>query len=655
MEFRFRGMNIKPAPTLPAAPAASQGQVPHLALVLNLVLAVLTLAAFLPAMDNGFVGYDDTDYVTSNFVVQRGLNWEGIVWAFTSTEAANWHPLTWLSHQLDVQLFGLNAAGHHLTSVLLHAANGLLLFLLLRTMTGALWRSFAVAALFALHPLRVESVAWVAERKDVLSALFWLLTTYAYVRWVAATAPPHRKVFFALALLGFACGLMSKPMLVTLPFTLLLLDYWPLERFRQKTFLALVIEKIPFFALTAASVVVTFLVQRRAGAVDEVMAYGYRLSNAPVAIVRYLGKLFWPQDLAFFYPHPPGQQWPLLSVLGAGAVLAGISVIAIRLWQRQPSLLMGWCWFLGTLVPVIGLVQVGQQALADRYTYIPTLGFLVALVWSVHACVATRPGFLFPAAVIATVAAGVCLALTRQQVQVWKDTASLCRQAIAVTSNNYLAHDMLGAVLDKQGKSDAALREHVAALKIKPDYADAHNNLAVALQRQGRLADAISHYELAFQLRPRYPEAHFNLGVALEEAGRLEEAGAQYSRAIELKPNYADAYYNLGVVLGRQGKLDAAVQQFQHALALNSDYAEAHNNLGVTLDRLGRPDEAVRHYEQALRLQPQSARAHFNLGVALTKTGKLADATAAFEEALRLNPDYAQARTNLAAVRAAQQ
>lgn len=637
----------------PVAPKPPGAQIPHLTLILNLALAALVLAAFLPAVDNDFVGYDDTDYVTSNFVVQRGLNWDGIVWAFTSTEAANWHPLTWLSHQFDVQLFGLNPAGHHLTSIGLHILNTLLVFLLLRTMTGTLWRSFLVAAFFGLHPLRVESVAWVAERKDVLSVLFWLLTSYAYVRWVTAADAVKRKQFLALALICFACGLMSKAMLVTLPFTLLLLDFWPLNRMGQRKLSALVIEKLPFFALAVASSVITFLVQRRAGAVDEVMAYGYRASNAVIATVRYLGKVFWPQDLAFFYPHPQPYHWSPGIVLAAALLLVGISAMVIRLRQRQPSLWVGWCWYLGTLVPVIGLVQVGQQAIADRYTYIPTLGILIALVWGLHGLIATRQSLARPVAVIAALALGLCFALTRQQTRVWKNTESLCRHAIAATKDNYLAHDMLGAALDKQDKFPEALREHLEALRIKPDYADAHNNLAVALQRQGKLAEAISHYETAFKLRPRYPEAHFNLGVALEEAGRLDEAAGQYSRAIALKANYADAYYNLGVVFGRQGKLEAAAREFQRALQINPDHADAHNNLGVTLDRMGRPEEAIRHYEQAIRAQPDFARAHFNLGVALGKTGDLEAAAREFEEALRWNPDYAEAQTNLMLIRQA--
>lgn len=625
-----------------------------LVVVLCLALAALTFAAFQPALDNDFVGYDDTDYVTSNPWVQRGLNWDGVKWAFTATEAANWHPLTWLSHQLDVQCFGLNPAGHHLTSVLLHALNVVLLFLTLRCLTGALWRSLLVAALFGLHPLRVESVAWIAERKDVLSTAFWLLTTLAYARYVrlSGIANLQAKIAYALMLLCFACGLMAKPMLVTLPCVLLLLDVWPLQRFASKKLPDLVLEKLPLFVLSFVSCLITFFVQRSAGAVNETMSLGYRLSNVLVSFVRYLGKIFWPGDLAFFYPHP--HHWPALLVVASALLLGLVSLAAMLLRRSQPSLLIGWCWFLGTLVPVIGLVQVGQQSLADRYTYIPSVGILIALVWGVAARVAHRARWRSVLAALGGVAALACLGLTREQVRVWKNTESLCRHAIAVNPDNYLAHDMLGAVLEKRGEYDAALREHQRALELKPDYADAHNNYGVALQHQGNLAGAVEQYQRALQLRPRYPEAHYNLAVALESAGQFDNAATEYARAIAQRPGYAEAHYNLGLLQGRLGRLDAAVAEFQAALHFNPQLADAHNNLGVTLDRLGRFNEAIREYQLAIVARPDYPRAYFNLGVALTRAGQLTTAANAFETALRLKPDYAEARTNLAAVRAAQ-
>jgi len=643
-------------PTTPERVPGSPGREPSrgLAAILSLVLTALVFAAFQPALDNDFVGYDDTDYVTSNLVVQRGLNWEGVKWAFTSTEAANWHPLTWLSHMLDVQCHGLNPTGHHLSSVLLHMVSTVLLFLGLRLMTGATWRSWLVAALFGLHPLRVESVAWVAERKDALSALGWFLTILVYAHYVKTTGTDRnrRLILYFLALLCFAGGLMAKPMLVTLPFVLLLLDVWPLKRLERQRLSALVLEKVPFLLLSAASSLVTFLVQKGAGAVDEHMSLGYRLSNVLISFVRYVGKTLWPADLAFFYPHPP--QWPIGFIAAATLLLLAISALAFHLRRRQPSLLVGWCWFLGTLVPVIGLVQVGQQSIADRYTYLPSVGILIALVWGIHALVADRRPLAQGLALAGTVAALAGVVLTRQQTRVWKDTESLCRHAIAVTPNNYLAHDMLGAALEKQGKNAEALQEHLRALEINPNYADAHNNLAVALQHEGRLAEAVLHYQLALRGRPRYPEAHFNLAVALESDGQFDNAATEYSHAINLRPHYADARYNLGRLYGRLGRLDEAVVQFQETLRINPQLADAHNNLGVTLDRMGRLDQAIYHYQQAILERPDSPRTHFNLGVALGKAGQLDAAAQEFEAALRLKSDYNEAQTNLAAIRAFQ-
>lgn len=642
-----------PAQPAPPSPPTPRDRSRGLVVVLSLVLAALTFAAFQPAMNNDFVGYDDPDYVTSNFMVQRGLTWEGSQWAFASTEAANWHPLTWLSHMLDVQLFGLNPTGHHLTSVLLHCLSTVLLFLGLRTMTGATWRSLMVAALFGLHPLRAESVVWVAERKDALSTAFWFLTILVYAHYVQtlASSARRRQILYALALLCFALGLMAKPMLVTLPFVLLLLDFWPLKRFAQSKLPALVLEKTPFFALSFASCVVTFLVQRRAGAVNEVMSFDYRLSNTVVAFARYLGKLFWPADLAFFYPHPP--QWPVALVVGAVLLLTVVSVLAFQLRHRQPSLLVGWCWFLGTLVPVIGLVQVGQQSMADRYTYIPSVGILIALVWGVSVLLARHAQIARSVAIAGSVAALVCLVLTRNQTRVWSSTESLCRHAIASVPNNYLAHDMLGAVLEKRGEHDAALREHLRALEINPNYADAHNNLGVGLQHQGKLAEAVEHYQRALQLRPRYGEAHYNLAVALESAGQFDNAVTEYRRALAQRRNYTDAHYNLGLLYGRLGRLDLAIVEFRAVLAINPQLADAHNNLGVSLDRLGQSELALPHYQEAIALRPDHARTYFNLGVALGKTGRLSAAATAFEAALRLKPDYAEAQTNLDATRAA--
>jgi tetratricopeptide (TPR) repeat protein len=635
------------------APAAKSSPAPlfHSANgVLGLALLALTFWAFLPGVDNDFVRFDDLDYVTSNYVVQRGISWDGVVWAFSSTTVANWHPLTWLSHMLDCQFFGLNPVGHHLTSILLHAGNTWLVFVVLRGLTGARWRSFLVAAFFGWHPLRAESVAWVAERKDVLSTLFWLLTLWAYASYVRgiATHPVRSRMLFGLALLAFVGGLLAKPMVVTLPFALLLLDFWPLARWRQKRWPTLVLEKSPFFLLSAAASAITFIVQRASGAMDAVLPIADRLGNALIAYVRYLGKIFWPVDLEFFYPHP--QHWPGLMVMLAGLTLLGISWLAVSLRYRMPSQLTGWLWFLGTLVPVIGLVQVGQQSIADRYSYIPSLGILIALIWGGHQCVAGRDLRVRAAKLATGVALLLCLLLTRQQTRHWKNAESLARHALSVTPDNHLAHDLLGEVFEERGQYVDALRERLETLRLQPNYAPAHNNLGILLQKQNRLPEAIEHFQIALHLHPRYPEARYNLGAAFEAANRPDEAIREYERALALRPDYVDAHYNLGLLLGRLGRLAAAITQFQETLRINPNAADAYNNLGVTLDRLGRPEEAIHQYQEAIRVQPEFARAHFNLGVALAGTRRLNEARQQFEEALRLKPDYAEAQTNLSTV-----
>ncbi len=520
--------------------------------VLGFALVALTIWAFLPGVDNDFVRYDDMDYVTSNHIVQRGLSWGGVVWAFSSNTAANWHPLTWLSHMLDCQFFGLNPVGHHVTSILLHVLNTLLVFVVLRGLTGATGRSFLVAAFFGWHPLRVESVAWIAERKDVLSALFWLLSLWAYVAYVRALAarPDRSRFFYGLTLVAFTAGLMAKPMVVTLPFALLLLDFWPLRRMFSSALKSqlsvlkpVLLEKLPFFLLSAAASAVTFMVQREGGAVDAALPISYRISNAMIAYVRYLGKIFWPTDLAFFYPHP--QQWPMLMIILAGSALLGVSVLGVIFRQRVPSLITGWLWFLGILVPVIGLVQVGQQSIADRYTYIPSLGILVVMVWGVHQCIAGRILLIRATQVTIGVALLFCLMLTRQQTRYWKSAESLARHALAVTRDNHIAHDLLGEVFEERGQYEEALRERADALRLQPNYAPAHNNLGIALQKRNRLPEAISHFEQALRLRPSYPEAHYNLGGAFEKANRPADALREYELALAQRPDYADAHYNL--------------------------------------------------------------------------------------------------------------
>ena len=551
------------------------------------LLALVTSGIYWPATQCEFIGFDDPEYVTANSHVQGGLSWEGLAWVLRTPIAANWHPLTVLSHMVDCQLFGLNAWGHHMSGVLLHAVNSALAFLLLRRLTGALWRSLLVAALFALHPLRVESVAWVTERKDVLSTCFGLLCLMAYARYAedATTSTPvprHRSGYYALALLLLILGLMSKAMLVTWPLVMLLLDFWPLGRMAGgiRRLGRLMLEKVPFFALAAAASVVTLMVQQREGAVKTVanLSLAARSENAVIAYCRYLGKLFWPRNLAFFYPHPG--YWPLWQVLLAGGVLLSITLVLAVNRKRYPFLLMGWLWYCGTLVPVLGWVQVGEQAMADRYTYVPSIGMLIFTIWGVHELTRSWRLWVVGSSVAAGAAIVVGMLLTRQQLGYWRNSEALYRHAMEATENNYLAHHLLG----------------------------------VALGRQGRVDEAITEMQEAIRLRPAYAEAHGNLGAAL----------------------------------GAKGQLDQAIGQFQETIRLKPDYAEAHNNLGVAFDRQGRVDEAVSHLQEAIRLKPASAATHFNLGNALLNKGQVDDAILQFQQAIRLNPEDANARNNLA-------
>ncbi len=605
-----------------------------------LVLITVTLAVFWQVSNHEFVNFDDDDYVSENPHVQSVLSRQVIIWAFTATRAANWHPLTWLSHMIDCQLYGLNPSGHHLTNVLFHLVNTLLLFLLLNRITGASWRSGFVAALFAVHPLHVESVAWVAERKDVLSTLFWLLTMWAYIYYVEKPRL-HR---YLLTLLTFALGLMAKPMLVTLPVVLLLLDYWPLKRFEigqsasglpaanQPSTIAekpgaqafhLLLEKTPLFVLAAVSAFVTFVVQKSGGAVGalEVYPINIRVANALVSYVSYMVKMIWPQNLAVFYPHP-GQSLPMWQAAAAGLLLLLISIAVIRAGRRQPYLPVGWLWYLGTLVPVIGLVQVGAQAMADRYTYVPLIGLFIMAAWGVPELLAK---YRFQKTVLATLATILLVTLTlvsKRQVRHWQNSLTLFQHAVEVTADNYVAHDSLGNALAQQGMLDQAIVHYRESLRIKPNLVNTHNNLGVALLQQGEINRAMAQYYQALRLKPDSAETHNNLGVALFTVGQLDQAIGHYLTAIKLDPNFGKAYNNLGNVLTRKGKLDEAISQYSRALELKPNYPEAHNNLGVALAQQEKFREAIAHFKRALQLRPDYSQARSNLDNAIALLAK---------------------------------
>ena len=716
----------QPAPMGRAALVRARPQFPAWWLAALLLLA--TIAIYWPATRGDFVNYDDDLHVTANAQVQKGLTWESVKWALLTPVNCIWHPVTVLSHMVDCQLFGLNPWGHHLTSVLLHAVNTMLLFLFLWGLTGALWRSVLAAALFGWHPLHVESVAWVSERKDVLSGFFGLLSLLAYVRYAqrrmqnaegrmqneaATDTQPatrftfhvsrftfHTGIFYLLSLCFFALGLMSKPMLVTWPLVMLLLDYWPLGRMQNAecrmqneaatdtqpvsrfTFhLPLLFEKIPFFFLVALASVVTFVVQRHTGALDagESLPLGARAGNALISYGRYLGKLFWPAELAVVYPHPG--QWPLEKVLLAGAVILGISVLFWAARRRYPCLLMGWLWYCGTLVPVSQIIQTGSHAMADRYTYLPSLGVVILAVWGAyelmqgkaaggvereereergsvgHALARSTLHASRSTPILLSVAGGVavfaCLAMTRQQIGYWHDSEALFRHALAVTENNDGAHNGLGIALDQKGQMDGAIRQFEEAIRLKPRYSSAHCNLGIALNKNGQVDEAIREFREAIRLKPNQVGAHYGLGIVLNRKGQMEEAIRQLEEAIRLKPDYAEAHNELGIALGRKGQMDEAIRQFQEAVRLKLDYAEAQFNLGLALGLRGETAEAIRHFEAALKARPGYPEAHNYLGSALYKQGRTGEAIREFQEALRLKPDYAEARKNLDAAFAA--
>jgi tetratricopeptide (TPR) repeat protein len=635
----------------------------QLSAVICLTLALVTAALYWPMMHHRFINVDDEQYITSNPHVQAGLTWPGIVWAFENTEAANWHPLTWISHMLDCQLFGLNPGGHHLTSLLFHVANTLLLFLWLNQLTGALWRSAFVAALFAWHPLHVESVAWAAERKDVLSAFFWMLALIAYTRYaqrvtgircqVTRTASFLSRVTchvsrdYFLALLFFVFGLMSKPTVVTLPFVLLLLDFWPVQRFNRSTIPRLLLEKLPFFALALAGSVVTYLIQKSGGAVwsSGALPFHARVANALLAYVRYLSKTFWPADLAIIYPYP--QHWPVMAVMGAALMLAIWSGLFIWRARQNPYLLAGWFWFLGTLIPAIGLVQVGSQSMADRYTYLPGIGLFILIVWGLNDFLNFRPQGRKMAMLIGGLALAGCLVCTGIQLNYWQNSIILLRHALEVTTGNFVACNFLGRALDDAGKKDEALLRYAESVRIESHYPQAQYNLGMALLNRGWAEKACEPLAAAVRLMPDDAGARYYFGKALMDGGRLDDAIAQFNEALRLNPNLAGAQSKLALVLIKQGKTAEAIPHFAETVRLLPNDAEARFNLGLALLDNHRPAEAAVQFSEELRLTPDATKAHYRLAQALQQQNKPAGAVEHYREALRLTPEFPEARAAL--------
>jgi tetratricopeptide (TPR) repeat protein len=662
------------------------------------LLVVVVFVVFGQTLRHEFVNFDDDLYVYQNPVVIKGLTFQGISHVFTHQMCDFYHPFTMMSLMLDAQVYGLNPGGYHLTNVLLHAANAVLLFLVLRRMmrlraeasspqvglrsnksieattpqvglgtdnsvgavatpAGALWPSAFVAAVFALHPLRVESVAWVTERKDMLSGLFFVLTLGAYVRY---TRGPFSLVRYLTVIFLFTLGLLSKPTLVTLPFVLLLLDYWPLDRMALaaprstfKVWRPLIMEKIPLFVLSAASCVTTIFTQQKSLIPAGHLSLFVRLGNAAVSYITYLGQMIYPADLAVLYPYPE-KGLPLAEVTLALALLAGISVGVLVLRRRCPYLVVGWLWYLGMLVPMIGVVHVGSVVRADRFTYLAQLGVYIMLAWAARDLVISWRNsrrMVGVGALSVIVALMVC---TWKQTSYWRNSETLWTHTLACTPENYFAHGDLGVALTEQGRLDEAIEHLQKALEIHPGHPECHNNLGNALLQAGQVDEAIEHLQKALQINPGDEEACYNLGNALLQKGNVDEAIAHYQKALQIKPDFTEAHNNLGNALLQKGRVDEAITHCQEAIQLKPDYAEAHFNLANVLARQGKSSDAIGQYQKAIKIKPGYADAHYNLGVVLARQGRLDEAVEQYRETIGMRPDDVNAHGNLAKVLAAQ-
>lgn len=643
------------------------------------LLVAVTVAAFSPVFGNDFINYDDPEYLELSRYVARGLTWEGFRWAFVTGYFANWHPLTWLSHMTDVSLFGMNPAGHHGTSLLLHVLNTVLVFAVFRKLTGEPGRCVWVAALFALHPAHVQSVAWVAERKDVLSTLFGLATIGAYASWTRKRG----VVRYGLVLALFAAGLMSKPMLVSLPLLLMMLDYWPLGRYsngdrenQRSRWGRLVLEKTPLLAMSAASSLVIFLLQHEGKATRALdLSIGARLENMVVSYVRYLKILFWPTNLAVFYPHPENSL-SVAAVLGATLVLVAISVAAVRLRRRAPYFIVGWAWFLVSLVPVIGLVQVGAQAMADRYTYLSFFGPFVALAWGIPALV-PRGRSSNSVLRLGAVAISLLLALvTFTEVRHWKNSESLLLHAVAVTTGNYTAHSNLAFYYNRAGNPSAGLRHGLEAIRARPGNASGHVNVGHSLFLLNRQDEAEATFRRVLRLDPDNAVALNNLAELMHVKAEVRESIRFLRRAIATHPRLSEPRRKLSIALLMEGESDLALAELERAVAIDpSDdearmllegvrsqrfgtsgprgerfarlLGESHRTVGTALLLRGRKAEATPHLRAAVELLPRDTHALTNLGTILAQDGRLEEGAALFRRALEVDSRQAMARNNL--------
>ncbi len=623
------------------------------------LLAAVCLAVYWQVSGHEFIYYDDRTYVFENRHVLTGLGWENVKWAFTSFYASNWHPLTWLSHMADMQIWGLNPGMHHLTNVFLHTLNAILLFVFLRFATGEFWKSTVVAALFALHPLHVESVAWVAERKDVLSTLFWMLTMIGYVWYVRQ--PSVKR--YLLVVGCFALGLMAKPMLVTLPFVLLLLDYWPLKRpvlviraedapeggtgflpIKSSGVIFLVREKIPLFALTALSCTLTFIAQKGGGAVKAV-AMDTRIANALTSYASYLWKTIWPVDLAVYYPLSISIS--PLEAIGALVFVMLVTAAVLLLARKLPYLVSGWLWYLGTLVPVVGFIQVGTQSMADRYTYVPLIGIFIMAAWGVPELAKSLSA---KREILGASAAAVLIVLTIlswRQIGFWKDTISLFTHSLSITRNNHVAHTAMGSCLVDRGDMERSIRHYSESLRLEPDNPKTLYDMGVVLDKKGELDEAMKYYLRAIEINPSMDSAYVNLGVLQLKKGNIQDAISLITRAIQISPGRPEVYYSLGLAYEKGGRFQEAVEQYSKALNIDSGYFRAYRRLGCALVKGGRNDEAARCYIQALKFNPSDLETRVNLAAIYLGTGKLDEAIELYRKALQAPPGIPVVHTGL--------
>jgi tetratricopeptide (TPR) repeat protein len=602
-----------------------------------LALAIAVFSVYFQTRSFEFLRYDDPEFVVNNIHIRDGLTASSIAWAFTTDYAANWFPLTWLSYLIGVSLYGLSSGWHHLTDVLLHAVNAILLFAVLRRATKARWPSAFVAMLFAIHPLHVEAVAWIAERKEVLSGLFWLLSIWAYLEYVERP----RTAAYLLLLASFSCGLMSKPMIVTLPFALLLLDDWPLRRWGKTPLRRLILEKLPLIALAAAGSVVTFLVQQHGGAAASLSTVSFlpRIENALVSYLAYAVQFFWPAKLAVVYPYTA---WPVWQAIGAGAILAAITGLAIAQRRRRPYLFVGWFWFGGTLIPVIGLVQVGVQSRADRYMYIPLIGLAIIVAWSLAEMAGRRI-----ALAIAIATCSLYGVVAWSTTAYWRNTTTLFRHAVEVTTDNWPAMDTLSMALISTDRADEALPYIAESLRLRPNLPGGHVNYGAVLSKRGDFDAAAAQYRLALKLEPQNQDAQEGLGVVLTEQGQFAEALDHLQAVAQRKPDDADSHYNLGRLYGLAGHPDLAAAEFTETVQLQPENAAAHFNLGNSYAAQEQFARACEEFREALRWKPDYIAARFNLGSALANLERFDEAIVQFQEVLRMQPDSPQAKEAL--------